>query len=152
VGDAGWLNQPVASGRRLFEIRLNAFLPARLPEKVAESGADLPASTDIECRDAPENPDLAALRGIQHQNPIVRHELPGATVKEQDKPNLTIGLICRPSSIADTKFAALYPVKQRPRFGRRDNRRLNRDDGTLGEHSSFLRIRGIEKFLEAFPC
>src|SRR5437016_4429529 len=115
------------------------------------AGHSLPTSSYVKCRDTPEKADLAALRGIQHQNPVVRNQLSGAAVKKQQKHNLTVNLICWPSSVAYTKFAALYPVKHRTRFSGRNDSRLNRYNWTLSEYRPFLRICGIEKFLKAFP-
>jgi hypothetical protein len=70
-----------------------------------------PSRSDVNRGNTTEDSDFAALRRIQNQNPIVSHQLPRATVKEEHKYHQTLSLVGRASSVADPEFAALYPVK-----------------------------------------
>ena len=71
----------------------------------------LPSRPDVNRGNTTEDSDFAASRRIQNQYPIVSHQLPGSTVKEEDKDHQTLSLVGWASSITDPQFAAFYPVK-----------------------------------------
>src|SRR5450432_1944438 len=111
----------------------------------------LPSRPDVNRGNTTEDSDFPASRRIQNQHPIVGHQLPGSTVKEEDKDHYTLSLVGRASSVTDPEFAALYPVKKWAGFSSRQNGRLDRHDRILRQNSPFFGIplRSVEKFFES---
>jgi hypothetical protein len=117
-----------------------------------EDDFELPANADIERGNAAEDADLAALRGIQDENPVVGHQLAGTAVEEEEKKDLAIRLVSRPAAVSDPEFAALDPMEKGTGFGGSEDGGLNGHDRGLRQDAFFLRIRRVKKLLESLPA
>ena len=83
------------------------------PLRAARVG--LPACSDVDCGNASEYTDFSSLRCVDHENTIVRNELSGATVKEQQEFYFGRRSIGKIRNVA-SKLSAIQAPKDRTDF------------------------------------